>query len=147
MISELLKRLTGEPSPHPLAVDDARLAMAALLVRVARSDEEYLRKEIATIDQILMRRYALSMDEAAELRRAAEGVEEQAPDTVRFTRHIKEAVPYEERHGVVEALWQVALADEKRDHEEDAFLRLVVNLLGVNDRDSALARQQAQHRL
>jgi uncharacterized tellurite resistance protein B-like protein len=62
---------------------------------------------------------------------------------VRFTKIIKDAVPYEERSQVVEALWRVALADGVRDHAEHGFLRLVVNLLGVNDRDSALARQAA----
>jgi uncharacterized tellurite resistance protein B-like protein len=43
---------------------------------------------------------------------------------------------------VIEALWQVVLADGVREAEEDALLRLVSKLLGVNDRDSALARQR-----
>ncbi len=41
------------------------------------------------------------------------------------------------------ALWQVVLADGERDHEEDALMRLLASLLGVNDRDSAIARQRA----
>ena len=41
------------------------------------------------------------------------------------------------------ALWQVVLADGARDAEEDALMRLLASLLGVNDRDSALARQRA----
>ena len=73
----------------------------------------------------------------------AEALEAEAPDTVRFTRAIKEEVPYEERFNVVRALWQVVLADGARDAEEDALMRLLASLLGVNDRDSALARQQA----
>ncbi|TMV49195.1 TerB family tellurite resistance protein, partial [Thioclava sp. BHET1] len=31
--------------------------------------------------------------------------------------------------------------------EEDQILRLVANLLGVNDRDSALARQRVEARM
>lgn len=147
MIVNLLKRLAGEPSPNPLSEGDARLALAAVMVRVAKADHEYHADEIATIERLLAQRYALSADEASSLRREAEEVEASAPDTVRFTRHIKEAVPYEDRQTVVEELWKVVLADAKRDHEEDAFLRLVINLLGVNDRDSAIARQQAQHKL
>lgn len=79
----------------------------------------------------------------AHLRRQAEELEEQAPDTVRFTRAIKDAVAYEDRRAVIQAAWSVALADGARDDEEDALLRLVSNLLGVNDRNSALARQKA----
>ena len=67
-----------------------------------------------------------------------------SPDTVRFTRAIKDAVAYEDRAAVVESLWQVVLADGVRDDAENAMLRMTASLLGVNDVDSALARQRAQ---
>ena len=73
----------------------------------------------------------------------AEALEAEAPDTVRFTRALKEAVPLEDRAALVEAMWSVALADGARDAEEDQLMRLVANLLGLGDRDSALARQRA----
>ncbi len=145
MFSELLTRLT-QPNPEPLPQDDARQALAALLVRVARSDGDYVESEGSRIDRILMARYDLSPFEAPRLRAQAEALEAEAPDTVRFTRAIKDAVPYEDRESVIEALWDVVLADGARDHEEDAFLRLVANLLGVNDRDSALARRRVESR-
>ena len=87
--------------------------------------------------------YSLSTAQASALRLRAEALEADAPDTVRFTRAIKEEVPYEERFDVVRALWQVVLADGARDDEEDALMRLLASLLGVSDRDSAIARQQA----
>ena len=118
-------------------------AMAALMVRIAKSDDDYSITEIARIDAVLGLLYQLSADQAAKLRQTAEALEAEAPDTVRFTRAIKEEVPYEERFDVVRALWQVVLADGARDAEEDALMRLLASLLGVNDRDSALARKQA----
>jgi len=118
-------------------------AMAALMVRIAKSDDDYSATEIARIDAVLGLLYQLSADQAAKLRQTAEALEAEAPDTVRFTRAIKEEVPYEERFDVVCALWQVVLADGARDAEEDALMRLLASLLGVNDRDSALARKQA----
>ena len=51
---------------------------------------------------------------------------------------------YEHRIGVIEALWQVVLADGVREAEEDALLRLVSNLLGINDMESARARQRVE---
>jgi uncharacterized tellurite resistance protein B-like protein len=117
-------------------------AMAALMVRIAKSDDDYSATEIARIDAVLGLLYQLSADQAAKLRQTAEALEAEAPDTVRFTRAIKEEVPYEERFDVVRALWQVVLADGARDAEEDALMRLLASLLGVNDRDSALARKQ-----
>lgn len=141
MFADLLNRLF-QPEPDPLDDGDARLALTALLVRVARSDNDYAASEIIRITRIIETRYHLSHAEAETLRIAAETLEAEAPDTVRFTRAIKDSVPYEDRVAVIEALWQVALADGQREQHEDSLLRLVSNLLGISDRDSALARQR-----
>ncbi len=142
MFSDFLAKLT-QPQPDPIVDEDARLALTALLVRIARSDNDYADTEMARIDRISAQRYGLSPFEAAALRSRAEDLEAEAPDTVRFTRAIKEAVAYDDRLAVVQALWSVVLADGQRTGEEDALLRLVVSLLGVSDVDSALARQKA----
>lgn len=145
MFANLLKRLT-DVQAAPLQDGDARLSLAALLVRVAKSDGVFDAREVDRVDRILISRYGLSPFEATDLRRQAEILEREAPDTVRFTRAIKEAVPYEERQAVVEALWDVVLADGTRDDLENSLLRMVASFLGVNDRDSALARQRVQAR-
>lgn len=140
---DLIRRLFA-PEPAPLSDPDARVAMAALLVRVAKSDGLYQPEEIARIDRILAARYGLTQVEAMRLRASAEPVEHDAPDTVRFTRAIKEAVPYDERLGVAEALWSVAIVDGMRGDNETALLRMVAPLLGLSDPDNALARQRAE---
>ena len=43
----------------------------------------------------------------------------------------------------MQAMWSVVLADGERDAAEDQMMRLVSNLLGLTDVDSALARQRA----
>ncbi|WP_323783865.1 TerB family tellurite resistance protein [Leisingera sp.] len=143
MFKELLQRLL-EPGPAPLDDEGARLALTALLVRIARSDHNYSEVEKDRIDRILATRYRLDTGGALILREQAEAMEAEAPDTVRFTRAIKDAVAYEDRTGVIEALWQVALADGRRDANEDALLRLSSSLLGVSDVDSARARKRAE---
>lgn len=141
MFADLLTRLTA-PRPATLAPDDARLALAALMVRVARADGTFSKDEADRIDASLAARYGLDSKAATDLRRKAMALENEAPDTVRFTRAIKEAVAHEDRVAVIEALWSVVLADGIRDHEENTQLRLMANLLGINDRDSNLARQR-----
>lgn len=143
MFADLIRALSG-PEPERLPEPDARLALAALLVRIAKSDGEYAGEERAMIDKILQSNHGLSPFETTKLRKEAEKLEAEAPDTVRFTRAIKAGVPYEDREKVIEALWRVVLADGVRDHEEDALLRLVAPMLGINDRDSALARQRVE---
>ncbi len=143
MFSDILKRLTS-PAPDPLNTGDARLALTALLVRVARSDGEYAPEEKDRIDLLVEARYGLSPFEASELRKNAETLEAQAPDTVTFTEAIKQAVAYENRLSVIESLWQVALADGQRDAGEDALLRMATKFLGISDVDSARIRQKVE---
>jgi len=143
MFADFLKRLTA-PDPAQLPDADARLALTALLVRTARSDGHYAETEKAQIDAAMMRRYGLSPAEMASLRADAETLEAEAPDTVRFTRAIKDAVAYDDRLGVIEALWSVVLADGKRSSEENALMRMVAGFLGIEDRDSAIVRQRIE---
>ena len=143
MFSDFLNRLT-RPDPDPLDDGDARLALTALLVRVARSDNDYAAAERSLITRLVRSRYGLTEEAAAELRQQGEALEAEAPDTVRFTGAIKDAVPYDERLAVIEALWGVVLADGQRSDEENALLRLVTNLLGISDPDSAMARQRVE---
>ena len=145
MFADLLRSLAAT-APARLPEPDERLALAALLVRLARADGDYAAVERDCIVRVLSDCHGLSPFEAAQLRAEAEVLEAEAPDTVRFTRALKDAVPLEERTRLLEALWSVALADGTRDEEEDGLMRLLANLLGIADRDSALARQRAEAR-
>ena len=139
MFSDLLRRLIAD-EPEKLPDPDARVALAALLVRIARSDGDYADVEIVQIDQSLMKRYNMGPVQAALLRAQAEVLEAEAPDTVRFTRAIKDAVAYEDRVAVIEAMWRVVMADGVREDEEDSMMRMTASLLGVTDQDSHAAR-------
>lgn len=140
---DLLRRLLA-PEPERLPDPDAQLALATLLVRIARTDGLYAAEEVERIDRVLSHRYGLDPFATAKLRSQAEELERAAPDTVRFTRALKDAVPLEDRAELMTALWSVALADGLREAHEDRLMRLVANLLGLTDVESALARQRAE---
>jgi uncharacterized tellurite resistance protein B-like protein len=142
---DMLRRLLA-PEPAPLPEPDARLALAALLVRIARTDGLYSAEEVERIDRVLAQYHGLGPFEAAKLRTEAEDVEREAPDTVRFTRALKAAVALEDRSDLMTALWSVVIADGLRDAEEDRLMRMVTNLLGLTDVESAQARQRAERR-
>ncbi|MBP8931147.1 MAG: TerB family tellurite resistance protein [Paracoccus sp.] len=143
MFRNLLSRLLDPAPPAALSAQDAEVAIAALLVRIARADDHYGEVEKHRIDQVLARRRGLDAAEAAERRAAAEMIEAEAPDTVRFTRTIKDRIELADRHDVLAAMWEVAYADGERSADEETLVRLVAGLLGINDRDSGLARQRA----
>ena len=143
MLSRLIRQLTS-PAPDPLAGADARGALGAFLVRIAKADGDYSAGEIARIDRVLAKRYGLNAVEAAELRAECEAIEHEAPDTVRFTRAIKAAVDYDDRAGVIEAMWSVVLADGQRESHEDALMRMVAPMLGLSDQESNAIRRRLE---
>ena len=143
MLQAILRALSA-PDPTRLPEPDARLALAALLVRLAKTDGLYSAEEVERIDRVLMAHHGIGPFEVAKLRAEAEELEAVAPDTVRFTRALKAATALEDRAGLMQELRSVALADGMRDAEEDRLLRMVASLLGLTDVESGLARQRAE---
>jgi len=143
MFKALLRTLRTTPA-RSSSMPGANLALAALLVRVARTDGHYAESEKSSIDRTLMDFLGTGPFEAARLRTQAEGLEADAPDTVRFTRTLKEVTPVEERTRLLEAMWRIALSDGRHDAEEDQLMRVSARLLGLSDVESAMARQRAR---
>ncbi|MEX0969450.1 MAG: TerB family tellurite resistance protein [Paracoccaceae bacterium] len=147
MFGKFFKSFLGGETKPETAPTDARVPLAVLLVRLARTDYEYVLEERAQIIEILKERFSLD-DVAAELLvEQAERAEAEPHDHVHFTKNIKEMVEFEARASVMEDLWLLALADGRRDNEENNFLRLVCSLLGLSDQESAFARQRALARI
>ncbi len=139
---DVLKRLLNATEAEPANPEDARAAIAAVLVMAARADDHYADAEKQMIDSVLIARFKLSPEEAATLRAEGEAAEEESIDLFQFTRAIKQAVPHDDRVAIVEGLWRVILADDQRDAHEDALMRQLVDRLGLDPMESALARRK-----
>jgi uncharacterized tellurite resistance protein B-like protein len=138
MFAALIQRLRGHRPEKPLPALDARLAVGALLVRLAKADANYAFEEIAAIDRLLAERYGCGPVEAMKLRADCERLAAQAPDTAEFSRLVHDAVPYEERVGLIEALWKLSLADRKLSPEEGEMLDSLAHGLGINPDDASV---------
>jgi len=132
------------PKPAPLPEPDAKLALGALLVRVALSDHRYRVEEIGRIDRLLGRLNGLNPVEAAKMRATCEKLDKQAPDTEDFAHLIREAVSFEARIDALEAMWEVVLADGVRRDEEVAVIVAAQEALGLSQTDSDAARARAE---
>lgn len=118
--------------------DPAAVAMAALMVQLARADGDYDAEEQAGIMAALDARFG----DGEALLAAGEAAEATALDSHQFTKLVKNAYVPEERGDLLEDLWKVVLADGARDANEDALMRQFGALLHVPDRDVGLARQR-----
>ncbi len=127
------------PEATPAAAHDpTAVAMAALMVQLARADGDYDDGERAGIRAALDARFG----EGEALLTAGEAAEETAMDSHQFTRLVKNAYEPEERSDLLEDLWEIVLADGARDANENALMRQFGALLHVPDREIGLARQR-----
>jgi uncharacterized tellurite resistance protein B-like protein len=130
--------------PEPLPEPDEKLALGALMVRVAKSDHTYKFSEISRIDRLLARLNGIGPVDAAKMRATCEKLDKAAPATDRFAHLIRETVSFEARIDALEALWEVVLADGERTPEELSVVDEVRDAMGLSEADSEAARAIAE---
>jgi uncharacterized tellurite resistance protein B-like protein len=119
-----------------------QLALAALLVEMARADFDESADEHHEIKRLLAGHFELSDAEAADLLKKAAGAMDEAVCLFDFTRALHDSLDYEQKLAVVTLLWQVALSDERLDKYEEYLMRKVGDLLYVSPSDIIRIRNQ-----
>ena len=117
-------------------------AIAAILVRAAKTDNEYTESEKKLIDHLLANNLNISQEDARLLRLQGQELEMEINDNVQLTRIIKQDIPYEDRHQLIEQLSSIVLDDNNRTPEENKLMRVLTHLLGISDVNSAKARSK-----
>lgn len=143
MLNRILHAFTA-PKPDPLPEPDEKLALGALMVRVAKSDAAYRFEEISKIDRLLTRLFGLNPVEAAKMRATCEKLNSEAPETEHFAHVIRETTSFQARLDALEAMWEVLLADGVRRDEEIAVIRAARLAMGLSESDSDTARATAE---
>ena len=139
MWNKLKEIFTSEKEVEDITSDNA---IATILVRAAKTDNEYTESEQTLIDNLLSNQLNITLEEARILRIKGEGLEAEINDNVQITRIIKQDIPYEEREMLIEQLWSVVLDDDYRTPEENKFMRVLTHLFGISDVNSAKARSR-----
>ena len=139
MWNKLKEIFTAEEKVEDITSDNA---IATILVRAAKTDNEYTESEQTLIDNLLSNQLNITLEEAQILRIKGEGLEAEINDNVQLTRIIKQDIPYEEREMLIEQLWSVVLDDNYRTPEENKFMRVLTHLFGISDVNSAKARSR-----
>lgn len=136
MLSRWLNQLTStanETAPDPQ--QRLRLAMAVLLVDVARADWEDDPRERQSILQSLQAHCQLSEAEAQSLLAEAEGTRDDVASLHSYLRAINEEATQEQKRKLLDSLWQVAFADGELAAYEEHTIRRMAELLYLNHSD------------
>jgi len=121
-----------------------QLATAVLLVEVMRADPELAETERDAVIQALRRKFTLTDEEIARLLELAHETSRSAYDYQRFTSSLNERFSQPEKIAVVEAMWEVAYADQRLDANEQHVISKVAGLLHVTHGEYIAAKLHAQ---
>ncbi len=133
MIDRLLSFFGVSDEDVPDDVGEARIqhAVAALLVEIARADDERVEIEQDTILELLKNNFSLSSGDAEQLLSRAEAAAENSTSLHEFTRVLHAELSYAEKQTIIEMLWRIALADNVLDKYEDYTVGKIADLLYV----------------
>ena len=126
---------------NPKTDEGGILALSALFIRIAKLDGNFDKSEREQIKELVKNRFQLGEEKTENVLAMAAKLESQSNDNIQFTKMIKENTAYEERFSLLKDCWILVMADGSRTYEEDGFMRLFCSLLGLSDKDNAIARQ------
>ena len=113
--------------------------ITALLIHAAKIDDNYTGAEKEIIKKALISLNAITPNEAEELLKKAEKIEQESNQIIAFTREIKKN-SMEFRHKIIEILWKIVYSDGSSDSYESNLIRRVCGLLYISDRDSGMIK-------
>ncbi len=111
-----------------------QVATCALLLEMARTDEEFHEVEAELIEDLLQNRFNLSPAVVGELIGLAQSEQQASPDLYHFAREINEHFSIEEKVELIEALWRIVYADSILDKYEEHLMRQLTKLLRLSHR-------------
>ena len=127
-------------------INDKNILIAALLIHAAKIDDNYTDVEKEIIKKALISLNAISSNEAEELLKKAEKIEQESNQIVAFTREIKKN-SMEFRLKIIEILWKIVYSDGSSDSYESNLIRRVCGLLYISDRDSGMIKLKVKNSL
>ena len=121
-----------------------RLATVALFFEVARADGQVDEEERRTMRAAIQSTFEIGPDEIDSLMREGEERSRTAVSLYEFTRVVDEALGPEDKKRVIELLWLLAFADQRKDPLEEYLVRMVAGLLHVPHPDFIDAKIRAR---
>jgi uncharacterized tellurite resistance protein B-like protein len=141
-IGTFISKLVEEPGSQNDLDHKVRLAIAALLVRVATVDSEMSQVKRARLQGILKSRFGLDDLSTVGLIDDAVVSERKAIDLYQFTRQINAALDDEGRRRIIEMMWELICVDGNVNGFEANIIWRTADLLGVSSRRRVEIRQR-----
>ena len=142
MISLFKKRENEEDIVND---DKSYSNIAALLIHVAKIDENYEDKEKEIIKKTLIELGAASSN-IDKLISDASNIEENSNQILNFTREVKNA-PEPDKIRIIESLWKIIYSDDNADVYETNLMRRLAGLLYIDAKTMGDLKEKVKREL
>lgn len=130
MLNQILNFLKiPEKQTEETRANNIIVCSLALLIEVAKSDNEFSDIELAEITQIACEQFSLTQGEKDELLTLAKTISKESTSLYEFTSVVNEHYNATEKYQLIFAMWKVAYADEQIDRYEEHVIRKVADLI------------------
>ena len=134
-----------EKDTNTLNDDKSYSNIAALLIHVAKIDENYEDKEKEIIKKTLIELGA-EKSSIDRLISDASVIEENSNQILNFTREVKNA-PESDKIKIIESLWKIIYSDDNADMYETNLMRRLAGLLYIDAKIMGDLKEKIKHEL
>ena len=146
MLQQLKALFMGADDSTNATPDHRQLSIAAtaLMVQLARVDQNQDQRELEAILERARRSRGLSEAEAKDILEEAQSQADDATSLYEFTGVLNQQLSQDEKAKILESIWHVALADGVVDKYEEHLIRRIADLLHLNHREFMQCRFDAE---
>jgi uncharacterized tellurite resistance protein B-like protein len=141
------KHLSPADDSEAVNEQQLHLATAALLVEISRADGKVDAAEQAAISRAIAKVFAIDESKSNELIQLASLEIEDSTCYHQFTSLINKNFSKQQKHQVVEMMWEVAYADAEMEKYEEQLLRRLSDLLYVPHSEFIQSKLRVKERL
>ena len=141
-LTDLLSGRDDDETPS----EDLRTARTALMIAVIDADDRVTDEERQALSRIVAETFDLDAGAADEMIANARRAKDDATDLYGHTSALRRNLKPSERAALVTGLYELAFADGEFHVAEDAAVKRISDLLGVDPRDRVEARRDVAAR-
>ncbi len=138
---KFLEKLVNQPTAaKQIDEKDLMVATAGLFLEIIQADFKIDPQEESQLRRLLENRFALTDSDLNALLAFARQDREKRQDIWQFASRLKDHLPRERRIGILRDLWRLIYADGRLDMYEEATIRKMTELLGLDHADMIEAK-------
>ncbi len=147
MLNLLKDLLTGEQASKPAADRCIKQVAAALMIEVARADNNVQKDELAKITELIARHQDLDYEVVKAIVNEAHLDSDDATSLFEFTKVVNDTLDDPKKLDLVLNMWRIAWVDGEIDPNEEHIIRRVSDLIYIPHAKFMWARSTARDEL